>query len=318
MASKKKGVLGKGLSALLPSDEDRQAARKEGVSRSEIYQFEDAASPAVGQLAHLPISEIDPNPHQPRQEFADKALDELAASIKELGVIQPVTVRITKDGQYELVSGERRLRAAKRAGLTKLPAYLREADSEAMLEMALVENVQREELNPIEVALGYQQLIEECDLTQAEVAKKVGKGRATIANFLRLLRLPPHVQAGLRDKSLSVGHARALINVDDEDVQSDLLDAIAEEDLTVRDVEERVRAWRRDEEEDDGEASSPDAPTSDAPSRDDLQVKAFTDTLRSYLGTQVQVKHKGSGEGKIEISYYSAKDLERLMELVMD
>ena len=186
-----KSALGKGLNALLPSEEEGQQGGEEGegaASEKQIHQFDDGTR-LLGRVAQVAVERIRPNPYQPRQEFNDEALDELAASIEELGVIQPITVRALGDGQFEIISGERRLRAARRAGIDRLPAFIRKASSEEMLEMALVENVQREELNPIEVALGYQRLMEECGLTQEEVSEKVSKSRATVSNFLRLLRL---------------------------------------------------------------------------------------------------------------------------------
>ena len=319
MASKK-SALGRGLNALLPSDKDEDTAREKGgdLSKSELYRFEDEAR-LHRRVADIEVDSIRPNPYQPRQEFNEGALDELAASIEELGIIQPITVRSLGNGQFEVISGERRLRAARRAGLQRLPAFVREADSEQMLEMALVENVQREELNPIEVALGYQRLMEECELTQEQIAVKVSKSRATVANFLRLLRLPARIQAALRDKEVSMGHARALITVEDEDEQIALLETTIKEDLSVRDVERRVRALRETGEEPEAEASSapeqmPEAPS--APDRDALQLESYRDRLRSRLSTQVKIKHKKDGEGRIEISYYSPEDLERLLELL--
>ncbi|NBB75078.1 MAG: ParB/RepB/Spo0J family partition protein [Bacteroidetes bacterium] len=322
MASKK-SALGKGLSALLPSEEqdDRSEAEKESgdLSKSQLYRFEDKER-LRRRVADIELDNIRPNPYQPRQEFNDEALDELAASIEQLGIIQPITVRALGEGQFEIISGERRLRAARRADLERVPAFIREANSEQMLEMALVENVQREELNPIEVALGYKRLLEECGLTQEEVAEKVSKSRASVANFLRLLRLPPRIQAALRDKQVSMGHARALITIDDQDVQVELLETTIEEDLSVREVERRVRTRREAQAE--GDEPDPEAPEPTAdnarPDRDALQLEAYRDQLRSFLSTQVKIKHKSDGEGHIEISYYSEEDLERLLEMMLD
>jgi ParB family chromosome partitioning protein len=206
-----------------------------------------------------------------------------------------------------------------------LPAFIREADSAELLEMALVENLQREELNPIEVALGYQRLVEECDLTQGEVAERVSKSRATVSNFLRLLRLPPRIQAALRDKEVSMGHARALVALDDTEAQTALLQETIAEDLSVRAVEKRVRAWHAaDEEAADEEAAEdtptdPEAPTPspDAPNRDDVHLEALRARLRSRLSTQVQIRHTDDGEGTIEIAYYSEEDLERVLEAIL-
>ncbi|MEX0822088.1 MAG: ParB/RepB/Spo0J family partition protein [Rhodothermales bacterium] len=306
MASKK-AALGRGLSAILPSDEedDEQEAPRR-TSRDRL----------AGRVAQVDVSLVRPNPYQPRKDFNDSALDELAESIKQLGVIQPITVRTTEDG-FEIISGERRLRAARRAGLSRIPAYVREADSEEMLEMAIVENIQREELNPIEVALGYQRLIDECSLTQEGVAEKVGKGRATIANFLRLLKLPARIQASLRDGMVSVGHARALINVDDEDVQQRLIEEIEDQDLSVRDVEKKVRRWHRAQEEATEPPKQTEPTGRELVDRDSLQVRNYTTRLRNFLSTQVKIRHKSDG-GHIEIEYYSNEDLERLLELILE
>lgn len=315
-----KPALGKGLNALIPSDDeggDETDAEDGGDDRSDrsLYEFEDGTR-LLGRVAEVAVDRIRPNPYQPRQEFNDDALDELADSIDELGVIQPITVRAMGDGEFEIISGERRLRAARRADIERLPAFIREADSEEMLEMALVENVQREELNPIEVALGYQRLMEECGLTQKAVAEKVSKSRASVANFLRLLRLPPRVQAALRDKDVAMGHARALLSIDDEEAQVDLLEETIENEWSVREVERRVRRWQEPEPEAETEESSTSPTPSPAPDRDDLQVDDFRNRLRSQFSTQVEINHGSDGEGSIEISYYSKEDLERLVELM--
>jgi ParB family chromosome partitioning protein len=332
----KKSALGKGLNALLPSEQEQEEADQQrdeadgadgggdDVSGSGLYRFDDD-SRLIGRVAEVDVDKIRPNPYQPRQEFKEEALDELAASIKQLGIIQPITVRGLGDGQFEIISGERRLRAARRAGIEQLPAFVREADTEEMLEMALVENVQREELNPIEVALGYQRLMEECGLTQEQVAKKVSKSRATVANFLRLLRLPPQIQAALRDKQVAMGHARALITVDDEEAQLELLKQTIEEDLSVREVEKRVRDFHDDGAEDDAsdddasdEADAEPADDDPTPDRSDLQLDDYRSRLRSRLSTQVQINHTADGGGTIQISYYSEEDLERLLEMIAE
>jgi len=310
MASKKV-ALGRGLSAILPSrsesedQDDGPAVRTDKVS-------------LAGRVAEVDVHKVRANPYQPRSTFDEKALDELAASILQLGVIQPITVRTADEG-FELITGERRLRAARRAGLKRIPAFVREADSEAMIEMAIVENIQREELNPIEVALGYQRLIEECDLTQEQVAQKVGKNRATVANLLRLLRLPPRIQASLRDGRVSVGHARALVTVSDDNFQLELIDTIEKKDLSVREVEDRVRKWREREEQDAASKGGPGVPEPakhGQNDRDSLQVREYTSQLRSMLSTRVKIRRK-SGGGQIEIEYYSDEDLERIVELLL-
>ena len=318
----KKVALGKGLKALIPtieSDEGVAGQGDEAAPAGQLYKFKDGKKGRLlGKVADIDVANIRPNPYQPRQTFEEEALEELAASIQQLGIIQPITVRSLSDGQFEIISGERRLRASRRAGLEKVPAYIREADTEEMLEMAIVENVQREQLNPMEIALGYQRLMEECDLTQEKIAKKVGKKRATIANFIRLLKLPPPVQAALRDESISMGHARALIPVDDKEVQLDILTEIEVAGLSVRDVERRVRTWQEMlEQGKQSDKATKEPQLSVEADRDLLQIQNFANRLRAHFSTQVQIKHKKGGEGgKIEIEYYSNDDLERLMELL--
>ncbi|RMH67187.1 MAG: ParB/RepB/Spo0J family partition protein [Bacteroidetes bacterium] len=314
----KKAALGRGLNALLPSQqapvEPTEEAPSTDLPKSRLYHFEDRIR-LLGRVADIEVEHIRPNPYQPRRDFDEAALDELAASITQLGIIQPITVRGMENGRFEVISGERRLRAARRAGLKRIPAYVRDADSEAMLEMALVENVQREELNPIEVALGYQRLIEECGLTQEQVAQKVGKNRTTVANALRLLRLPPRIQASLRDGSLSAGHARALLGLDSEEEQLEVLQEIEQRGLSVRDVEELVRKRQQPATPPPAEPPTPQADEA-IPERDRLQLDAYTAQLRARFSTKVQIKHKPGSGGRIEIAYYSDEDLERIMDLL--
>lgn len=310
----KKLGLGRGLNALLPNADTsfEEPVSEKDVLPSRLYRF-DQAPKMAGRVADIEIASIRPNPYQPRRDFDETALDELANSIRQLGIIQPVTVRSLGDDRYELISGERRWRASRRAGLTKIPAFIRDADTEAMIEMAIVENVQREDLNPIDVALGYERLIEECGLTQENVADKVGKNRATVTNFLRLLRLPPPVQVALRDSSITQGHARALLSLPDQKTQVEFLKQILEQGLSVRNVEERVRTFLKKSQE---EAQSQDEPTTSMPSVDELQVNDFTNRLRTMMSTQVAIKHKNDGSGRIEIAYYSKDDLERILDLM--
>ncbi len=313
----KKAALGKGLSALLPQmpppEESGEGPEPAETPRTRLYNFEDRLRLA-GRVADVEVEAIRPNPYQPRKDFSEDALDELAASIRQLGIIQPLTVRALGNGRFELIAGERRLRAARRAGLKKVPAFVREADTETMLEMAIVENVQREDLNPIEVALGYQRLIEEVGLTQEDVAEKVGKNRSTVSNALRLLRLPPRIQASLRDGSLTAGHARALITVEDADVQVQLHRAILDKGLSVRDVERLAKEYR----EGGSAAPSRQAEPKTAeplPERDRLALDAMEARLREHLGTRVEIRHKtGDGSGTIEIAYFSPEDLERVVD----
>ena len=324
MASKK-AALGKGLSALLPSvsetgDAGERAGDGGGTPSGRLYNFEERVR-LLGRVADVDVESVRPNPYQPRQDFDEGALEELAASIRQLGIIQPVTVRALGEGRFELISGERRLRAAQRAGVRRIPAYVREADTEAMLEMAIVENVQRENLNPVEIALGYQRLLEECEMTQEEVAKKIGKSRSGVANMLRLLKLPPRVLASLRDGSLSGGQARMLVSIEDEEAQLELHQEIIEKGLSVRQVEELVRQYRQGRER----KAAADPAQEDASARaslagadrTSLQVDSFTRSLRDRLATQVAIRHRENGAGKIEIAYYSAEDLERVLDILL-
>lgn len=288
--TKQKTVLGRGLDALLGTD---------GQLRSE----EDARE-LVGGIFELPVESILANPYQPRQQFNREGLESLAQSIAQLGIIQPITVRATRGDEFELISGERRLRAAKLAGLEKIPVYIRPAKNARMLEMALVENVQREELNPIEVALGYQRLINEYNLTQEQVAQRVGKKRSTITNFLRLLNLPPKVQVGLREGNVTPGHARALLSLPNDRDRNRVFGEIQRENLSVREVERRVDSL-----------SDRTKKITKSSTHSSAFVVEAENMLRKQLGTKVQIKAKARGEGRIEIHYYSEEDLSRITEL---
>ena len=306
----RKSALGRGLDALFPGDADSPAG-------TPLYGGGQRQRSA-GRVSEVDVALVKANPYQPRENFDESTLNELADSIRELGIIQPVTVRLGPKGTYELISGERRVRAARIAGLATVPAYIRTADAEAMLEMAIVENVQREELDAIEIALGYQRLIKECDLTQEDVAVKVGKTRSTVSNFLRLLTLPPTLQSALRKGTVSVGHARALLTLEDADQQVALLNEIEAEKLSVRQLEKRVRSIQS------GGRSRARAKQSDAVEtpttsrRDQLEINAFVDLLRTAYATQVQIRPQGSdGGGRIELQYYSADDLERIVDQLL-
>lgn len=314
--TQKRAALGRGLEALLPSggtSEKPEAPTRSAGSESPLYEFDDRVR-MVGRVAEIPTGDIDANPYQPREHFDDDALEELANSIRQLGIIQPITVRSSGNGRFELISGERRLRASKLAGVAKIPAYVRDADTEAMLEMAIVENVQRAELDPIEIALGYQRLMDECNLTQDNVAEKIGKNRATIANFIRLLKLPPAVQASLRAQRISAGHARALLALPTASQQESLLAEIESQQLSVRQVEQRVKAILNPKPASTPKQSVPAAP----PNRDALELQVYADKLRTQYGTKINIRHQpADSTGKIEVDYYSVDDLERLMELLL-
>ncbi len=305
MASKK-AALGRGLDALIADDTIAGDQRGE---RPRAYDLEDRLR-LVGRVADVETDKVRSNPYQPRATFDEAGLEELTASIKQLGIIQPITVRSVGGGNFELISGERRLRAARMAGLDRIPAYVRQADTEAMLEMAIVENVQREELNPIEVALGYQRLIDEIGLTQEEVADKIGKSRVAVTNQLRLLKLPPFIQALLKTGTLTTGHARALINVEDPGRQQRIVEEIVREGLSVRQVERRVRRI--------GQPTRKKKKTADkATGTDDPNTRAVTDQLRSHFGTQVAIRKTTDGNGRIEITYYSEDDLQRILDMLL-
>lgn len=292
---------------MLPDAEERDAGAASGIESTKLYNFDERIRTA-GSISEVDVFSVLPNPYQPREHFDETALLELSASIRELGIIQPITVRSSGPNRYELISGERRLKAAKMAGITRIPAFIREADTEAMLEMALVENVQREQLNPIEIALGYRRLIDECDLTQEDVATKIGKNRSTVANFLRLLKLPPLIQAGLRDGVLSTGHARALLSVEDEDLQRQIMTEIVEQELSVRDVEKRVREALKP-------AKKKADTLKDMSGADAIELSRYSERIRHALGTKVNVKPNSSGKGgRIEVEYYSNEDLDRIAE----
>jgi ParB family chromosome partitioning protein len=298
MTTQKKTVLGRGLNALIP-----KAPMKEvSVRHDEVG----SDTGGVGIMARILMDQIRPNPFQPRTEFDAEALAELTRSIVEKGVIQPVTVRRVEGG-FQLVTGERRLRAAQNAGLSEIPAYVIAVDSdEEMLELALIENIQRETLNPIEIAHAYKRLIDECHLTQEEVSEKVGKDRTTVTNFIRLLKLPPEIQLGLRKNQLSMGHARALINIPTESMQLRLYQKIVNSGMSVRKVELLAKS-----------AGKPAESTSRrTPAREvSASVQSIEAKLRQTLGTKVVVREKDKGRGEIVIEFYSLDDLDRLLDL---
>lgn len=296
MAKRKntRAELGKGLSALLGDikfgmDDDLVADEKQ----------------LLNSIAELPIAQIEVNPFQPRMDFNKEKLEELAASIKTHGVVQPITVRAITSKEFQLIAGERRLRASKMAGLTAIPAYVRTADDQTMLEIALIENIQREDLNAIEVALNYRRLIDECALLHEDLAKRLGKNRATITNFLRLLKLPPEIQMALKTKNISMGHARALISVDTVDSQLYLFQEIIAKGLSVRQVEALVKNF-----------SKKKAKNSKTNKSLPIAYQKVEDDLSSNLSTKVSLKVNKQGKGQIAISFTSKKDLNRILNLL--
>lgn len=293
----KKQGLGKGIRALLDTIDDEMQAPKEGVPA--------VSGQNANTIARIPLDQITVNPKQPRKDFEEQPLQELAASIKLHDVIQPVTVVKTGPSSYQLISGERRLRASKIAGLADIPAYIRTADSQGILEMALLENLQREDLNAIEIALSYRQLMDECGLTQEQVSERMKKERSTVANYLRLLKLPPDIQKAVRDGQISMGHARAIIGLDHVEQQLYVYREIIQRGLSVRQVEQMVKELSSND-------AAPIAPKGSA-AKLPVAYKRIEDNMASHLSTKVKLDRKKSGKGKIVIEFYNDEDLERIM-----
>jgi ParB family chromosome partitioning protein len=298
MSAEKRNALGRGLSALLNDSVNVLPNKNEFGSSPEMN--------AMGSVNEIKIAEIEVNPFQPRTDFDEAALSELADSIKLQGLIQPITVRRVNAHRYQLISGERRLRASKLAGLTQIPAYVRTANDQQMLEMALIENIQRENLNAIEVALSFQRMIDECSLKQEELGERVSKNRSTVTNYLRLLRLPPAIQASIRDGQISMGHAKALISVDDSIKQIYIHKQIISQGLSVRKVEEIVRDLQRSPLKKEGKQPEPLS----------FQVQKIQDDLASKFSTKVKLKVSSQGKGTIEIPFLSEDDLSRILEML--
>jgi ParB family chromosome partitioning protein len=291
---KKKGGLGRGLNALIEGSYDKK------IDPQILHE--------VNTIAEIKLSQIETNPFQPRTHFDQTALEELAESIKVQGIIQPITVRQLDANTFQLISGERRFQASKMAGLDTIPAYIRKADDQQMLEMALIENIQRENLNAIEIALSYQRLLSECNLKQEELGDRVGKKRTTVTNYLRLLKLPPDIQIGLRDNTISMGHARALINISDIDLQLEVYRKTITEDLSVRKVEELVRNLAK--------PKKPEVDRADIPVEHEAEIKRVESRLSSHFGTKIFVKSTPAGKGEIKIPFVSTDELNRILELL--
>lgn len=292
----KKQALGRGLSALLKDPEN------------DIQSVEDKnADKVVGNIIELEIDAIEINPFQPRSNFNEESLRELATSIKELGVIQPITVRKLDFNKYQLISGERRLRASSLIGLTTVPAYIRIANDNESLVMALVENIQRHDLDPIEIALSYQRLIDEIQLTQEQMSERVGKKRSTIANYLRLLKLDPIIQTGIRDGFISMGHGRTIINIEDHDVQTAIYQKIVSQNLSVRETETLVKNYH--------ESLKPKTATPAKSSSFEVKNEDVN-SFNKYFGTKIDIKIAGNGKGKITIPFHSEADFNRIIKLI--
>jgi len=292
--TKKRAGLGRGLGALIESsdyDNRREVSEAKGSDKFEEIELE----------------EIEANPFQPRTEFDQDALEELSQSIKELGIIQPLTVRRLENGKFQLIAGERRFKACKMAGLKTVPAFVREVEDKQMLELALVENIQRQDLNAIEVAISYQRLIEECNLTQEAMSERVGKKRATVTNYLRLLKLPAEIQVGIRDKLISMGHAKALLSLNNEKEIKSLFFKTVEEDLSVRRLEEIVRQKMEPKKEEEKEKIKSEQPE---------KVQQYRGILSNTLNSKVDVKISPDGKGKLIIPFISEADFERIVNII--
>ena len=306
MSAEKRNALGKGLSALLNDSEDVLPYKKSNNNTGNNSVSSTQEVSGLGSVNDIKLSEIEVNPFQPRTEFDEQALQDLSDSIKLQGLIQPITVRRINAHQYQLISGERRLRASKLAGLTHIPAYVRTANDQQMLEMALIENIQRENLNAIEVALSFQRMIDECALKQDELGERVSKNRSTVTNYLRLLKLPPTIQASIRDGGISMGHAKALLAIEDPTKQIYIHKHIIQQGLSVRKVEEMVRDLQSSRAKKEGKQPEPVS----------FQLQKIQDDLASKFSSQVKLKVGNRGNGVIEIPFLSEDDLGRILEML--
>jgi len=309
MSVEKKKALGKGLSALLndsPSVNTQKNYNSVETDGRTNNNNNGNNGGSMGSVNEIRIAEIEINPFQPRTDFDEQALIELAESIKTQGLIQPITVRRVNSHSYQLISGERRLRAAKRAGLNTIPAYIRTANDQQMLEMALIENIQRENLNAMEVALSFQRMLDECGLKQEQLGERVSKNRSTVNNYLRLLKLPPSIQASIRDGDISMGHARALITIEDPIKQVHLHQLILQQNLSVRKVEEMVRNLQHGTPKKEERKPEPVS----------FQVQKIQDDLASKFSTKVKLKVSNKGAGSIEIPFLSQDDLTRILQML--
>ncbi len=298
MTKRKKDALGKGIRALL------QDIEKENKAEKAFPEIEEQATPSVQGVSSILLDEIEVNPFQPRANFEDEALRELAESIEIHGVIQPISVRRLKNGNYQLIAGERRTRASRLAGLERIPAYIREANDQEMLEIALIENIQREDLNALEIAMNYERLLNECALTQEQLAKRVGKSRSNITNFIRLLNLAPTVQRAVRHNLISMGHARALLGLEDFDEQEKYCSKIVENGLSVRDTERLIKQLKENKDKKKGS-------TKKEPSAAWIEFKSIVSKL---TGAKANIRSKGKGKGEIVIPFSNDDELHSIIE----
>jgi ParB family chromosome partitioning protein len=300
--SKQQRGLGKGIGALLGADADLSNIRKPvGYINKEVVTS-DQPRQGTADVLRIPTDMIEPNPFQPRMNFDQEALEELGESIRTLGLIQPITVRRKPDGRYQIISGERRFRACRATGMEMIPAYIRDTDDQGMLEMAIVENIQRENLDPIEVAMSYQRLIEECNLTQEQMAIRVGKKRASVTNYLRLLKLPAKIQHDLKVSLLSVGHAKVLLGVEDQQLQEYLCDLVIKDDLSVRQLEEKIKklSQKKNESEEQGQ---------------DLPEEYFKvlEIVGKYFENDISLKRSSAGKGTMTIHFSSDEEVRKFL-----
>ena len=305
--SKPQRGLGKGLGALLGGDTDINTIRKPvGYVNKEVVGSEQPKTTSA-DILRIPVDMIDPNPYQPRMNFDKEALEELCDSIRTLGLIQPITVRTVAGNRYQIISGERRFRACRLAGMDMIPAYIRNANDQGMLEMAIVENIQRENLDPIEVAMSYQRLIDECNLTQEQMAFRVGKKRASVTNFLRLLKLPAKIQHDLKVGLLSVGHAKVLLGVEDMAIQEALCDLVIKGDLSVRQLEDKVRKLNE----------TPQKQSAAAPELPDEYFKVL-EIVGKYFENNISLKRSKGGKGSMTIHFSSDEEVSRFLKALED
>ena len=309
MSNKEPRGLGRGLGAILGDSAGLDQLRKPvGYVNKEIVSNR-TRTEGSADVVRIPADMIEPNPFQPRMSFDTEALEELTNSIRTLGLIQPITVRKTDDGKYQIISGERRFRACKAAGMDFIPAYIRAASDQGMLEMAIVENIQREDLDPIEVALGYRRLIEECNLTQEQMAERIGKKRASVTNYLRLLKLPAKVQHDIKVGLLSVGHAKVILGVEDPQLQEQLCDMVVKGGLSVRQLEDKVRRLERE-----------DAPARRQDSLQDLPEEYFRvlEHIGKYFEQDISLKRSAGGKGTMTIRFNSDSEVQRFLKALED
>ena len=306
--SKQQRGLGKGIGARLGMEADLNNIRKPvGYINKDVVNAEQPSQQPTADILRIPVDLIEPNPFQPRMSFDQEALEELAESIKTLGLIQPITVRRKDDGRYQIISGERRFRACRLAGMDMIPAYIRDTNDQGMLEMAIVENIQRENLDPIEIAMSYQRLIDECRLTQEQMAVRVGKKRASVTNYLRLLKLPAKIQHDLKVGLLSVGHAKVLLGLEDVKLQEYLCDLVIKEDMSVRQLEDKIRKM-----------AQPKAETAeDAQDLPDEYFKVL-EIVGKYFENNISLKRTSAGKGSMTIHFNSDEEVKKFLKALED